>query len=936
MERLMKKRAFFVLAFAAISMMTMIAGNAFAAKMYWYDKAFNREWELTPKTSEVMVKFDTGLASSDITEFENEFALAESHNAEWNRFKVYELKSEFDTRTVEMLSADNRVEAAAIPGIDHEGFIKYYDPTEATVQFHEYVAKEICEEIIAGIGAEIVREQWTPNYYTISTAEGKDVFETLAMLNEYPEVFFCEPSIYGFDDALWEPDDPNFDDQWHLYNTGQESGTCPCTPYSDHDINAMQSWDMTRGDRGVVIVVIDTGMDLTHPDLSGNLLARGGDDWDFADPDNSPDDEGNHGTACCGLAAAVANNNEGVAGVAPRAWLMPLRVNLSSGQNQNRADAINYARGRAADFDGMVISMSWRMSSGTYTAVENACNNAYNYNDVVLLAAAGNGNSSTVDYPGRYSSVAAVAATSPCDERKSTTSCDGEYWWGSNYGNDLDFAAPGVLMYTTDRQGSDGYSSGDYYDSFNGTSSACPTAAGVAALVRSANRDLTNAEVRNVLQVTADEVGGYTYSPKSYELGHGRVNAHAAVLEAMRRGLQNNFALDANMEALPDDYVNGLGDNWNVGGYFGDTYFGPQANILEESARGGYNSSSYPMNSWDAVLFSADEDMITCVFDQPTDSVQIAFAAASNELHLEAYDEDGNMVSHSSGVSGSGNSSFLSVTSDNEDIAYVVIHNSGNYFVVDDVMYAKDYPVRAYMLPTSSNPQITIPSGGGSYQFWGIIENNSLSNTTVDVGIHRIAPDGTDYLDATYNNIPVGPYQRLAFFNNMNVPGGAASGMWALRAVYGDIPSVEGAYQFGYYKSPSPIPHGEEITPYGGTEWSYEAFSFTVIGDTRDPLDLSRLDDLDPAIPANFALAGNYPNPFNPATNIRYQLPVSANVTLDIYNVLGQKVETLVNGYQEAGYHSVSWDASGYSSGVYFAKLSDGAETATQKMMLVK
>ncbi|MCP4581648.1 MAG: S8 family serine peptidase, partial [candidate division Zixibacteria bacterium] len=356
----------------------------------------------------------------------------------WNRYIVYRLKSGFDTYVIDQLKTDQRVVDAAVPGIDKQGFTKYFDPTEATVQFHPEYSESDCEAIISQIGATIVRKQWTPNYYTISVAEGKNVFETLKILNDYVEVHFCEPSIYGFNDMAWEPDDPYFDDQWHLYNTGQESGVCVCSPYSSHDINIKQAWNMTRGDRGVVIVVIDSGMDLTHPDLAGNLLSRGTDDWDFADSlDSSPDDTGNHGTACCGLAAAVANNSTGVCGAAPECYLMPLRVNLSSGQNQNRADAINYARSRASDFDAMVISMSWLMSSGSYTAVQIACNYAYDYNDVLLLAASGNNNTTPVSYPSFYRSVMAVGATSPCDERISTSSCDGEYW-GANYGDSLE------------------------------------------------------------------------------------------------------------------------------------------------------------------------------------------------------------------------------------------------------------------------------------------------------------------------------------------------------------------------------------------------------------------------------------------------------------------------------------------------------------------
>ena len=212
---------------------------------------------------------------------------------------------------------------------------------------------------------------------------------------------------------------------------------------------------------------------------------------------------------------------------------MPLRINLSSGQNQNRADAINYAVSRRPEFAGMVISCSWRMSSGDFTAVEDAVINAYN-NDVVILFATGNYNTS-IDYPAKYPETIAVGASSQCDERKSYTSCDGETWWGSNYGSEIDVVAPGVDIYTTDIGGSAGYSSGDYYSSFNGTSAACPHAAGVAALILSANSYLSNHMVRTILHMTSeDQVGPPGEDTPGWDeyMGFGRVNANQAVMMA--------------------------------------------------------------------------------------------------------------------------------------------------------------------------------------------------------------------------------------------------------------------------------------------------------------------------------------------------------------------------------------------------------------------
>ena len=116
---------------------------------------------------------------------------------------------------------------------------------------------------------------------------------------------------------------------------------------------------------------------------------------------------------------------------------------------------------------------------------------------------------------------------SPCDQRKAPISCDGEFWWGSNYGAELDIMAPGVHMYTTDIGGAAGYDPGDFFYDFNGTSSAAPVVSGVAALVLGLNPDLTATQVENILTSTADDLGAAGWDS---ETGWGRVNAFVALL----------------------------------------------------------------------------------------------------------------------------------------------------------------------------------------------------------------------------------------------------------------------------------------------------------------------------------------------------------------------------------------------------------------------
>jgi hypothetical protein len=128
-----------------------------------------------------------------------------------------------------------------------------------------------------------------------------------------------------------------------------------------------------------------------------------------------------------------------------------------------------------------------------------------------------------------------------CDERKSPASCDGETWWGSNYGNGLDVVAPGVKIYATDISGYSGYTLNDYYSHFNGTSSACPQVAGVSALILAVNPELTYYQVREILEGTTDKVPNYDYSNGSShpngswnnEVGYGRINAYNAVSETL-------------------------------------------------------------------------------------------------------------------------------------------------------------------------------------------------------------------------------------------------------------------------------------------------------------------------------------------------------------------------------------------------------------------
>ncbi len=380
---------------------------------------------------------------------------------------------------------------------------------------------------------------------------GEDIFAICKALYQDKSVSIVEPVYVRLVKVL----NPLLPLQWNINNTGIVTGSI-----AGADMNVTGAWNMGVTGTGVRVAVIDDGVDLNHPDLQANLLPG----YD-ATPNNSggaPAANNAHGTSCAGIIAAV-NNTIGVRGVANNAQIIPIRMGIVAGGLFNTtetqiANCFNQAVSRGAD----VISNSWRLnipSQQVEQAINNALSNGRGGLGCVVLFAAGNDNAG-VAYPASLPGVIAVGASAPCDTRKRSsdnplavapgvqpdpagTSCDGENWWGSNFGTGLDILAPGVLIPTTDNVGANGAVGGDYNSSFNGTSSACPNAAAVAALILSANPTLSGSLVRMILEQTADKIGGYTYQASvagqpngtwSTDAGYGRINACGAVLRAFQ------------------------------------------------------------------------------------------------------------------------------------------------------------------------------------------------------------------------------------------------------------------------------------------------------------------------------------------------------------------------------------------------------------------
>ena len=372
--------------------------------------------------------------------------------------------------------------------------------------------------------------------YRLPQGRSLDAMAITRAIHDTGRVEFAIPDFSIVRVPLATTNDPLFGDQWHLHSTGQNGAKV------DADVDAPEAWDYGRGDPGLTIAVIDTGVELTHPDLVRDLVQG----IDVLDDDNTPQAEDylfglfteNHSTSVCGVTAGPGNNALGTTGLAQDCKLMPIRFLsefiLVQPTVQDEADAFNFAHNNGA----AVMNNSWGPSgaaalpASTRAAIDDAVDNGRGGLGVVIFFAAGNSSADTsgngyVTYP----KTLAVSASTDQDLLASY----------SSFGAAVEFCAPsngGVNgITTTDRLGSVGYSSGDYTNAFGGTSSASPLAAGVAMLVLSSNPNLSWQEVRDIMRDTAvkiDLVGGaYDVNGHSDKYGYGRVNAHDAVVAAL-------------------------------------------------------------------------------------------------------------------------------------------------------------------------------------------------------------------------------------------------------------------------------------------------------------------------------------------------------------------------------------------------------------------
>jgi len=286
--------------------------------------------------------------------------------------------------------------------------------------------------------------------------------------------------------------------------------------YAIDQMNLTDAWTRSDGD-GVVIAIIDTGIDLEHPDLKDNIVPG----WDWVDDDDTPNDENGHGTHVAGSAAAIGNNLIGVIGMAPRAKIMPLKVLGAdgSGNSEDIAEAILWAVDNGADVINLSLGGSSDLVGRIYNKVDptNAAIVEADRRGVVVIAAAGNDDT----FLTAYNTETPVLVVNASNEV-------GETARFSNFGDPRAVSAPGARIMSTAPtyrttiwpKGSDGY------EELDGTSMASPQVAGIAALM--VGRGESPRDIRDNLINTASNPDNDPL------LGAGIVQADAAVQRSTR------------------------------------------------------------------------------------------------------------------------------------------------------------------------------------------------------------------------------------------------------------------------------------------------------------------------------------------------------------------------------------------------------------------
>ena len=385
---------------------------------------------------------------------------------------------------------------AATPKQDLSG---HYASGEIIVRMASHITSEDRATLLSTAGVQPMGQIASLGYWRLSVPAGQEK-QFVGMMRSDTRVAYAGVNhLFHIADTV--PDDPLYILQWGLTQ-----------------IQAPRAWDITTGTAEFTVAIVDTGVDLDHPDIKPNLVPGA----TFVTGTLSPDDDHGHGTHVAGVTAAATNNGIGVAGVSWMAKIMPIKVLSGDGYGTewDVAQGVLWATGHGADVINMSLSgeddapvlhdaLDFAHSAGVLSVAA-----AGNCGDPIGYVNNGCSTFNAVLYPASYTQTMAVAASTPSDERATF----------SNFLPYVDVAAPGTSIRST-------WAGGGYLY-LSGTSQATPFVSGLAALIWSLRPDDTNDQIQALIEATADDTNSDTDPGWDPYLGWGRINAFRAVQRA--------------------------------------------------------------------------------------------------------------------------------------------------------------------------------------------------------------------------------------------------------------------------------------------------------------------------------------------------------------------------------------------------------------------
>jgi subtilisin-like proprotein convertase family protein len=738
--------------------------------------------------------------------------------------------------------------------------------------------------------------------------QGNDnIFDISNKFSLTPFVEFSQPDFIRIG-MLTTPNDTLISRMWNIHNTGTNVPEgIPGVPGCDLRVDT--AWNFVTGNQKVLIAIIDTGTDTTHYDLINNLCDR--QLWyNPVDENQYPQDGYGHGTPMCGIAAATGNNIAGTAGVAFNCKIMPIRVFSNEGLTTDLilGKGLNWAWMHGAD----VLNNSWGggvPSPFIEHAIKNAVHFGRNGKGSVVFAATGNDNNDTIIFPSSMPEVIAVGGVSPCNQRKSPTSCDGENW-GANYGDNLSVVSPTPKIGCTSL-------GGGWAFWCNGTSSACPQATAIGALILTKNINLSADSVRIIIEKTARKIGNYSYSTSkpnglwNNEMGYGMINALGCiqmtpqgpdliydqtppVIKVKSPQIKKYFN---NIIVTADIYDNEMlaGGTGAPRLYYTSSYSSGLNSVL--GIKGSGNSFSFTLlafaygTSINYYIAAQDTSSNHNITTYPYGGLGLnppGSIPPPKKIHIqntETFDLYYTSIDVPKPISQLKETTFVSI-----------LNNPVNNTVLGvtctiNVSHSYDADL-SFSLISPAGTEIVLTTGTGK-------DGDGYTNTTFDDYSELSIEDTNNRAPYTGSYKPI---ENLWMFNGEN-----SQGNWLLKVVdngFGDGGALNG--------------------------WS-ASFKYSSYNDLS-------------LIPAKFELINNYPNPFNPSTRIFFNVARRTNVKIILYDLTGREVARILDDTRDAKFRDyVDFNSSsvnggkGISSGVYFySMIAEDKFIEARKMVLIK